>query len=206
MKAVFFDIGGTIARSGMRFEMHKKLCKEKDIPLAKFLGDYLRIAEMMYTGILTNEQGWTYLLQGLGLKQDPKEFGRFVRDGHQKKLRALPGAIELVAKLKQTHVIGVLSDGIFTKEELEEDLKMLGFPEFDFVLSSTEIGYKKFYPQPFQKILDITGLPAGEVVYVGHQIKERVGAHAVGMKFISLAKNIGEDIYIESLMDVLKHV
>jgi len=206
VKAVFFDIGGTIAKAGCRFDIHKKICQETEVPLAKFLNDYLKLAEMMYIGVLTNEQGWAYLLQSLGSNLDPKEFSKFVRDLHNEKLHALPGAIELVTKLKKTHVVGALTDAIFTREEVIEDLNTSGFPVFDHVLSSYDIGFKKFYPQPFQKILELTGLPSSEVVYVGHQVKERIGAHSVGMKFISLTPNIGEDVYVESLADVINHV
>lgn len=66
---------------------------------------------------------------------------------------------------------------------VERKLRLLGIEElWDVAFSSEETGYLKPNPEPFLRLIDELGVPAGSVLYVGNSYPyDIVGARACGL-------------------------
>jgi putative hydrolase of the HAD superfamily len=97
--------------------------------------------------------------------------------------RLLPGTPEMLAALKRTYRLGVLSNfthGPAAKGILER-LGLLSF--FDVVLISGELGYRKPHPQVFQALWQQFDVPKDQVAFVGDDLEADItGAQAAGLQ------------------------
>jgi putative hydrolase of the HAD superfamily len=102
---------------------------------------------------------------------------------HIPTITCFPGAIEMLARLKSTLRLGLVSDGYF--EVQQRKLDALGIARFfDAKVFSDQWGelYWKPHSRPFIAALEMLGVDAGDAVYVAdNPEKDFVGAKALGM-------------------------
>lgn len=99
----------------------------------------------------------------------------------------ISAAVELLQALRDRGVVTVaLSDF-----PVDAKLEALGLARlFAHALSSEETNYLKPNPEPFQRILDITGVAPGEALYVGNSYRYDVlGANALGLMTAHFARH-----------------
>lgn len=97
--------------------------------------------------------------------------------------RVIPGALEMLEKLKGSYRLGLLSN--FTHAPAAKGLiDKLGLaPFFEVLLISGEIGYRKPHALVFRKLVEDFGVDRTLVLYVGDNIEADVnGALAAGIR------------------------
>jgi putative hydrolase of the HAD superfamily len=95
----------------------------------------------------------------------------------------LPGTSEMLAALKRTYRLGVLSN--FTHAPAAKGiLERLGLLSYlDVVLISGELGYRKPHPQVFQALWQQFGVPKEQVAFVGDDLDADItGSQAAGLQ------------------------
>jgi len=128
------------------------------------------------------------------VEEADKELDRVVYAGLKKyfeKIKACPGALELICRLKEAGVkIALLSD--FPPEQKGE---IWGIRKYcDLLLSTEEIGALKPSAKPFMVLSEKLGLPPERILYIGNSHSYDVkGPSKIGMKtgwFIPKIKGI----------------
>ena len=79
---------------------------------------------------------------------------------------------------------------------------------FEVGFTSTDIGFRKPHTAGFNALVEAFGVPAGQVMYVGDEEKDIVGANNAGMVSVLVnrtgeAKNRGQDYTVRSLGEVV---
>lgn len=98
-------------------------------------------------------------------------------------LALLPGALEMLASLRQRYRLGLLSN--FTHAPaIREALPRLGLYRFlDFILISGEIGHRKPGAVAFSRLIENFGLPEEQIAFVGDDPRSDIqGALAAGIR------------------------
>lgn len=112
---------------------------------------------------------------------------------HQPEIRPFSGVPELLAMLRHTFRLGLVSDGYF--EVQKRKLAALGLEDcFDAVVFSDALGRDAWKPdpRPFQAVLEKLSVTAGEAVYVAdNPAKDFRGARGAGMASIRLRQPEG---------------
>ncbi|MGH2791300.1 MAG: HAD family hydrolase [Actinomycetota bacterium] len=113
---------------------------------------------------------------------------------HQPRLSPRPGAPELLRRLKERYLLGLVTDGPVPVQRAK--LEALGLRErFDAVVFSDELGggaTRKPNPLPFNTVLDLLGAPGGRAVYVAdNPAKDFLGARRAGMLSIRFRADDG---------------
>ncbi|MGB9807926.1 MAG: HAD family hydrolase [Thermosulfidibacteraceae bacterium] len=113
-------------------------------------------------------------------------------------IRLFPDTLEVLRELKKRGFkMGILSDaqGVFTYSEI----RMLGLDVFfDYILFSTEFGFKKPDPRLFRMVATILDTPPEDTLYVGDSVKrDLVGAKAIGMKMALVRSSLPSDFPVK---------
>ena len=115
-------------------------------------------------------------------------------------LAAYPDVPELLRTLRAAVPLGLVSDGDVTIQRAK--LRAIGLHDhFDVVVWSDELGrdQRKPGPAPFLRALDLLGLAAAHVVFVGDRPdKDVAGAQGVGMR--SIRVRTGESALDDDVM------
>jgi putative hydrolase of the HAD superfamily len=115
-------------------------------------------------------------------------------------LAPYPRVPELVRRLRSVVPVGLVSDGDVGIQR--DKLRAIGMEDaFDVVVWSDELGRdrRKPAPAPFVRALELLGLPAARVVFVGDRPdKDISGASGVGMR--SLRVRTGEYAHNEDVV------
>jgi len=121
--------------------------------------------------------------------QDERPARRLARDAFNVFLDArheiefFDGALEVLQRLSRQYTLGSLTNG-------NADPKRLQLARyFSFSFSAAMVGVGKPAPAMFEKVLNVTGVPAQEIVHVGdHPIDDIKGASNLGMHTVWLSR------------------
>jgi putative hydrolase of the HAD superfamily len=112
---------------------------------------------------------------------------------HAPVINCFPGAIDMLARLKSTLRLGLVSDGYYEVQQRKlEALGIGGF--FDAIVFSDRWGssYWKPHPRPFVAALEMLGANAGNAMYVAdNPEKDFVGARSLGIWTVQLRRPDG---------------
>ena len=105
--------------------------------------------------------------------------------------------VEVVAELSRSYKLGIISDtGVSSGKYLGRLIERDHPGKFSFGLYSDELGMSKPAPGVFQKVLDINGCKADEVVHIGDlKHTDVLGAKQAGMysvRYSGVRDDIGE--------------
>lgn len=200
IQAVFFDLYGTLVNVETN---------ESDLPpyerLAEWLGDRkvranpAALQKSYLDGVskqkaaLTDPDGeiditqvFSGMLVELGVqKPQPnlvQDFAKAFRRFTRVKCHPVPGANDLLNRLKADYRLGLVGDAqkLFTMPELEE-LRMV--EPFETIILSSETGFRKPSSKMFEVVLQALEVAPDEAIFVGDSLREDVaGAKAAGIR------------------------
>ena len=114
--------------------------------------------------------------------------------------------IKTIARLSDLGLpLVALADAPYPAARLWERLKRLGLDNrFGTVLSSFDLEAAQPSAQCYQSALDALGLPAQDVVYVGHDAEHLAGAKAIGMRTVAFnfQRQARADFYLTRFEDL----
>lgn len=95
----------------------------------------------------------------------------------------IPGTKEILAELGERYPLGMITnftDGPAARKIID----VLGLdPFFQEVVVSGEVGYRKPHPYVFERFVDVLGVPAGQILFVGDDLEADVlGARDAGLR------------------------
>ena len=107
----------------------------------------------------------------------------------QKEIQLADDAVDVIKKLKQNKIIGLITNFDHTPH-VHNVLKKTGLKDlFDIVIVSDEAGCEKPSSEIFRIAIDKSGLQADEVVYIGDNLRDDIGgAASVGIKPILISR------------------
>lgn len=110
----------------------------------------------------------------------------------QQSLRVYDETLPVLRQLRANGVrIGVLTDVPYgmPRSFVEQDLANAGLAEaVDLLLTSVEIGERKPSPKGFLRLAHELGIPPEELIFVGNEQKDIVGANAAGLGSVLIAR------------------
>lgn len=121
-----------------------------------------------------------------------------------------PDARDTLSALKQRGIkTGILTDvayGMDNRFSLKDIAMLSDF--IDIALTSVDVGFRKPNSAGFLKLLEYFDIRPDEMMYVGDEEKDIVGANKLGIVSVRInrsgdAKEFGQDYTIKALSDVL---
>lgn len=121
-----------------------------------------------------------------------------------------PETLDTVRRLKQRRIkIGILTDVAYGMDNLFslKDISPLS-DYIDIAITSVDIGYRKPNPAGYRKLLDSLEVSPGEMLFVGDEEKDIVGASGLGIVSVLInrdreRKDFGQNYTIGSLREIL---
>lgn len=162
--------------------------------------------EIVFSNILKKE--------GLGNPFLAQSCCKLLRALSRERFQLFPDSLPVLEEMKKAHYpLAVVSDAqkVFYREESE----MLGLNRFfDFIVLSTQFGFKKPDPRLFTLACTLLGVPPAKAIYIGNDPEVDVkGAKQIDMKAILLdreAKNKNQepkpDFYATNLWEAWKWI
>lgn len=120
-----------------------------------------------------------------------------------------PETFDTLKKLKQHGIkIGILTDvayGMDNVFSLEDISALSGF--IDIAVTSVDVGYRKPNPAGYLRLLDSLGICPDEMMYIGDEEKDIIGARKLGIVSALInrsqgIKEFGQDYTLSSLSDI----
>jgi putative hydrolase of the HAD superfamily len=187
LRAVVFDLDDTLyserayVLSGFR-AVASWINRHFDIPAAETLDELSGLLDSAVRGDIFDRFCQRHRLE----KQTVvKEMVAVYRE-HEPDLSPYDGVAELLTRLGEHYLLGLVSDGHLGVQRRK--LTALGIARFfDGVVFSEELGrdHWKPSPRPFETIAEKLGVPAEQAVYVGeNSLKDFLGARRAGMHTI----------------------
>lgn len=140
--------------------------------------------EPVFESLLSGAGVETEVADGSGV--DPAAAARHYRDGIAAALRPVPGARDLLDRLRETYRVGLLTDGPAVAQR--DKLAALGWENaFDAVLVSGELGVGKPDRRAFAALCAALRADPEHVVYVGDDpARDVVGAADAGLRTVQV--------------------
>jgi HAD superfamily hydrolase (TIGR01549 family) len=200
LRAVLFDLDDTLfdhricARTALTtlHEAYDALRTRPFEEVARLHAGFLEELHVRVTsGELPLEQArrerFRRLFMAMGVtpsEDDVAEAAETYRGGYMKIRRAIAGAAELLAAVKERSQVGIVSNNLL--EEQQGKLRQCGLDRFvDELVVSEETRVSKPDPRIFQVALDRLGRRANEAVMVGDSwAADVIGARAAGIRAI----------------------
>ncbi|AXR82264.1 HAD family hydrolase [Natrarchaeobaculum sulfurireducens] len=141
----------------------------------------------------TREPIFADLLADREAEADPVELARAYRETIAETLEPLPGVEEMLAELRDSYRVGLLTNGPVRAQR--DKLETLGWEDaFDAALVTGELEAGKPDRRAFDAIADALAVAPGDVVYVGDEVDADVyGATNAGMDVIQVLLEDGPD-------------
>lgn len=129
---------------------------------------------------------WREALKAFDLSEDPKEISQTFINLRSDNQKPLDGAIELLEKLKEEYVLGLVTNGATLSQR--HKLKTAGLIDyFEEVVVSGDINNGKPAAEIFENILKRLKLQKEEVIMVGNNLSSDIlGANNAGIKCVWL--------------------
>lgn len=215
VKAITFDVGGTLATGGLNKRAYQKelfdLLSSRGIKISiKELKKAINSALNSLNKIRSQDLEMDFrdfrchILLRLGVTPTDDlldEMAKIYMKWFEQE--PVPRCSEVLEALSKEYRLGIISNTMSLSSKFF--LEKYGLSSFFPVqIYSGEVGYRKPHPKIFQAALNKLSLPPEEVVHVGDLIEEDVrGPKKVGMKAILVGKENDEaDISIFSLSEL----
>jgi len=209
IKAVTFDVGGTLAKGGL----DEKLYLSKVTGYLKRQGFDVSLEECSRAtakGLeelshrrkdnleMSFEEFCSKILQDLGITPTEELLEHILSlyfDCFKQAERR--GVRRVLAELSESYVLGVISNSMSMAPR--RFLEQSGLDRyFEAILVSGEVGYRKPHSEIFKRALEKIGANPEEVVHVGNSLEEDVkGAKGVGMYSVLITPEAIEEVDIE---------
>lgn len=214
IKAVFWDLGGTICRTDGggkvlgAFRMTKAIkpyCGNLCQTLPKVISMFSIYQARKKTA--EKEPKMDDLLKEVFQypQSQRRQMAIAINQGALKYATPLPGIYEALAFLSQLNLpMALVSDGFYGPEFVWAILEQLRIKErFLKVITSCEVGFAKPHPQIFLAACQEMKVRPAEVIFIGdREDRDIAGAAAVGMKTVQVGKRPKKtqpDLYIKNL-------
>jgi 2-haloalkanoic acid dehalogenase type II len=220
VKAVIFDLGGTIIKTVEPAEVFKRILENNGvhIPLEKIRTAH-RENETGHDADDMARQGMDYwvkwnrkILEKIGVKEERELLARRINDQwfDHAYLQVYPDAIEALERLKRRKFkLGVITNSL--EEEIQKGFKKLeldGF--FDVTVGCDTCGKAKPSREIFCCALDRLNVRPEDAVFVGDSLKfDYEGAEKAGMRPLLISRNGDAPSGVEtitSLTEILEYV
>jgi FMN phosphatase YigB (HAD superfamily) len=161
------------------------------------------VAEALQAFLLASGVSWAQV-------DEVEAASRVQRQGFQLNVRPLPGVVSTIAQLCQWRLpLVAWADSTQTAAKLAERVERLSLAKrFQAVLSSFDLECAQPSPQCYQAALDVLGLSAPQVVYVGHDAEHLAAAKAAGLRTVAFnfQRPARADHYLTRFEDLLEVV
>lgn len=180
IKAILLDYGGVIADEGFQNGL-RALAREQglDEEAMMMVAKHAVYDSGFILGWGSEQEFWTMMREGSGLKGDDRELTRRVLDGFI--LR--PWMIKLVRQWREQGVVtGILSDQSHWLDSLDERDHF--FQYFEHVINSYHIGKGKRDPGLFDEVADLLALDPAEILFIDDMKSNVDRARAAGWQAV----------------------
>lgn len=206
IRHIWFDMGGTLYRETSAFdEQHDKLRYEA---YAAITGVPVGEAESKYLELYAHFGSNSAVFTSLG---KPSDFWQNTFDDMDLAAVLEPDSTvnQTIVELSRHVPVSIFTN--FKPVKIETVLSLLGIDQavFTHILSGDDVTERKPNLEGFEKMIELSGLPAEELLYVGDRINVDIKpARAVGIKTALLWQASGEADYCAmsypELMEVIK--
>ena len=210
-RACLIDVYDTILVS--RFETRMEaIIAPLGIPLADWLAEWDKLREDRDRGRVTIAASLARTLPAFGIEPTPDLVADLARRDVEFSRASVRLCDDTVPFLQQLRSDGVLTALVSNcADTTRPQLAYLGvIPLVDAVVLSCEVGSMKPYPEMYATALDELGVAAVDAVFVDDQPTFCVGAEAMGIRPIQIARDSSEGYVskwnfpvVHSLFDVL---
>jgi|GEM_PF-2128340 len=214
IKAVFWDLGGTICRTdgggkilgAIRMtQAIKPFCGNFYKTLHKVI-KMMRVYQTRKNTAQREPKMDDLLKEVFQCRQDlRRKMAKAIHLGALKYATPLSGVHEALDYLSQLQLpMALVSDGFYGPEFVCSILKQLGMEDhFQKVIISSEVGFSKPHPQLFLSACQEMNVRPDEVVFIGdREDRDIAGASGVGMKTVLVGKRPQKtvaDLHIKNL-------
>jgi HAD superfamily hydrolase (TIGR01509 family) len=210
VKACLVDVYDTILHSAFAERM-SALAQALEISPDIWLAEWEKTREDRDRGKLTIAASFDVALRGLGLDPESDAVADFVRrdaEFSRTHARLFDDTVPFLTWLRSQDVLIALVSNC--TESTRGLLEYLGIsPLADEVILSCEVGSIKPYPEIYVTALAELGVAAGDAVFIDDQPQFCVGAEALGIRAIQIARDAPDDYVsqwgfpvVHSLLDV----
>jgi putative hydrolase of the HAD superfamily len=210
VRACLIDVYDTILRSHFVPRM-ESLAEPLGIAIGDWLAEWDTMREDRDRGRLTVAASFTRTLRALGVEPDPDlvaDLSRRDAEFSRAHSQLFDDTVPFLTWLRSRGVlIALVSNCADTTRVLLEYLGVI--PLADAVVLSCEVGSMKPYPEMYVTALDELGVAAVDAVFIDDQPTFCVGAEAVGVRPIQIARDAANGYVsqwsfpvIHSLLDV----
>lgn len=203
-KVLLFDASGVIYE---RPEEYDKGFFKKIDELTGFKGSKTVFDLLSYDYMMNDDSRRDLFRDFFNIIQFDKEVDSFLEEYERIKREELflkQGVKSMLESLQGFDVkLGILSNGMFTNDEKSDWLESLGVLHFfDFVFTSKSLGYTKIYRECMSKVLNLLGCEPNQVLMVGHEYSDFVGAGLCGVRTLSKGFDLSTSFNVEDLTKV----
>lgn len=189
IKAVIFDMDGVIADTEPLHE------KTSDIILNKYGVKVKREFFLQFKGV-KEKIVWKSTVDQLGLKEDYKklmeEKGELHLELLKKEMKPIPGALELIKKLKEKYRLGLASSSpIVEINTILSSLKIKKF--FEYIVSGEFIEKSKPYPDIYLAAAKKLGVEPKDCIVFEDAVNGVKSAKSAGMKCIAITTSFPKE-------------
>ena len=189
VRACLIDVYDTILESHF-VERMEALSAPLGIGIDDWLAEWDKMREDRDRGKLTVAASLARTLSGLGLEPEPglvAELSRRDAELSRTLMRLCEDTVPFLEWLRSNGVLTALVSNC--ADTTRGNLDRLGiFPHVDAVILSCEIGSMKPYPEIYVTALEELGVAAVDAVFIDDQPTFCVGAEAVGVRPIQIAR------------------
>jgi putative hydrolase of the HAD superfamily len=198
LKAVLFDLDDTLfdhrqsARAALT-AVHTGFASTADF--GAFERHHAHYLEEMHLEVLAGRatlddarrERFRRVFAALGVALDPADVYRAAetyRKGYAESRRVIEGAADLLAHLRASVSIGIVTNNLLSEQQ--DKLRVCGLtPYVDALVASEDVGVSKPEPEIFRIALKRLGVSAEESVMVGDSWPNDIqGAHAAGIRAV----------------------
>ena len=161
----------------------------------------------LYKGMISKDEHLKKTLEHLHIRPDDAFFHTFrdVFRSAYSEIKVAMGIKQLFKKLQLRGIkIGILTDTFPSEKKKWEWFNKIGLDgHIAAIICSSESGFTKDQKEAYDLGAKKLGLGINDVIFVGHQRYEMLGARKAGMMSVSIVKGVGEDVYLNNLHDLM---
>lgn len=194
IKHVWFDVGGTLYPESPEFDSVHDALRYKTY--AEIVGEHdpLRAKEA-YDALYSEHGSNSAVFSSLG---KPSDFWQQVFEGIDLTDLIAPDALAQSALKELSQLIPVSLFSNFKPEKIAQVLELLDIPRtyFTHILSGDDITKRKPDLEGFRKMVDLSAIPANQILYVGDRVKvDIIPAKRIGMQTCLIWQSSSEADY-----------
>ncbi len=209
IQAMIFDAGDVLYHRPNRYQKLAEFLGRQGIDFSAINQEGARALEQQaFRGLIDRDQYREALLRLYGITQSSLiETGKHILDAEDNDIVFFDGVRETLRALKNKgNLLGIITDTAVPISVKLNWFEHGGIGDvWDSIISSKEIGVRKPDPRIYHAALQQLGVPASQVVFVGHKASELEGARMVGMGTVAFnyEQDASADFYIEDFPELL---